>query len=206
MEESGMMRKQWLSLALGVSLTFGSVGSAFAQTTPGSPTGQGTSQQSGQQMSPTAMAQKALQDFYDYTAKNWAAEGYSSVAEMRQALGNSQTEWLTATIQQAGGPTVAAQIANGTFKPGQASQSGSTTSGTGSGSNSTTQTQSGSGTQNGTGTSGTGNTGTNNSGTSNTGTNNSGTNNTGSGGTGSGSNTGGSSGTNNPGPNNTTQP
>ena len=46
-------------------------------------------------------ARKALVDFYAFTENNWSVQGYSSVDQMREALGNSQTGWLKQTEAQA---------------------------------------------------------------------------------------------------------
>jgi hypothetical protein len=52
---------------------------------------------------PTFAARQALADFYDYTERNWSVNGYSSAAEMRAALGNSQSDWLRRTEAAARG-------------------------------------------------------------------------------------------------------
>jgi hypothetical protein len=52
---------------------------------------------------PTFAARQALADFYDYTERNWSVSGYSSAAEMRAALGNSQSDWLRRTEAAARG-------------------------------------------------------------------------------------------------------
>lgn len=52
---------------------------------------------------PTLAARQALADFYAYTERTWSVKGYSSAAEMRAALGNSQSNWLEDTQAAAAG-------------------------------------------------------------------------------------------------------
>ena len=49
---------------------------------------------------PVSPANRSLADFYGYTEKNWSIQGYSSVEQMREALGNSKTGWLKQTEAQ----------------------------------------------------------------------------------------------------------
>jgi hypothetical protein len=44
-----------------------------------------------------AAARRSLDEFHAHTELNWSIQGYSSAEEMRQALGNSQTNWLDRT-------------------------------------------------------------------------------------------------------------
>ena len=55
-----------------------------------------------QEDGPTLAARQALSEFYDYTERTWSIHGYSSAAEMRAALGNSQSNWLEETQAAAG--------------------------------------------------------------------------------------------------------
>jgi hypothetical protein len=111
------MHRKLLSAALGVGLAVTTVAPAFAQTGGG----QGT--QAGQtgQVSGQAQARQALQAFCDFTARNWSTMGFSSVTEARQALGNSQSDWLTETTKMAGG-FQCGQAAQLTTQPSQPSQ------------------------------------------------------------------------------------
>src|SRR4051794_38052282 len=139
-----MTRKEWLSMALGLGLAVSTTAPVFAQSSGNG--GQGSGSQSGQsgttaqsasagqdgQMNGQAMAQQALRDFWNYTERNWASQGYSSANEMRQALGNAQTDWLTQTTAMAGGQTFVTALNRG-VTAGQAGNSTSGQAGNGSG-------------------------------------------------------------------------
>ena len=126
-----------IGIALGVGLTLSTTLPAFAQTP-----------------NPQAQARSAIQGFCTWTSQHWAAEGYSSVAEMRNTLGNAQNDWFTTTLQMAGltgCPTGAPAPSTSSSGTGGAGGASSGNSGTNTGTGTPTGTGTGQGQGAGTG-------------------------------------------------------
>ena len=110
------MRTKVLCMLVAAVLALGSAGTALAQDQGGQfgvpgenpnvpPTAgnRGADPNSTADPAAVAAAQKTLVQFYDYTNRNWSIQGYSSAAQMRELLGNSQSSWLDQSLALARG-------------------------------------------------------------------------------------------------------